>query len=61
MVHACVCCRLRFASNGELADHVRDEHSEHPPFEEGRTTVVRRRFPTQPSRREPAPSRAPSP
>ncbi len=46
MVHSCACCRLRFTSNGELADHVRAEHSEHPPFEEGTVTVTRRRFPS---------------
>ncbi len=45
MVHACACCRLRFASNNELADHVHAEHDVHPPFEEGSVTVVRRRFP----------------
>jgi hypothetical protein len=45
MVHTCACCRLRFASTGELTDHVRNEHSEHPPFEEGTLKVLRRRFP----------------
>lgn len=45
MVHACACCRLRFVSVGELADHVAQEHTEHPPFEEGKTVVVRQRFP----------------
>lgn len=45
MVHACACCRLRFASVGELADHVEQEHTEHPPFEEGKTVVTRPRFP----------------
>jgi hypothetical protein len=38
MVHACACCRLRFATNGELADHVRNEHTEAAP-PPGRTTV----------------------
>jgi hypothetical protein len=46
MVHACACCPLRFTTNGELADHVREAHAEHPPFEEGRVTVTRRRFPS---------------
>ena len=46
MVHAGACCRLRFASNGELADHVHAEHDERRPFEEGTVTVTRRRFPT---------------
>ena len=46
MVHTCACCRLRFASTGELADHVRNDHAEHPPFEEGTVKVVRRRFPS---------------
>lgn len=46
MTHPCACCSLRFATSPELADHVRAEHAEHPPFAEGRTTVVRqRRFP----------------
>jgi hypothetical protein len=39
MVHACACCRLRFATMGELADHVRSEHTEQPP--PGRTAVAR--------------------
>lgn len=54
MVHACACCRLRFASMGELADHVRSEHSEHPPFEEGTVTVTRRRFPVPGARKHDA-------
>jgi hypothetical protein len=44
MAHPCACCALRFATNPELAAHVQDEHSEHPPFAEGRTTVQRRRW-----------------
>jgi hypothetical protein len=51
MVHACVCCRLRFATNGELADHVRAEHSERRPFEEGHVAVERRRWPAAQTRR----------
>lgn len=47
MVHACACCRLRFATTSELADHIRAEHSEQLPFEEGAVTVVRHRFPTE--------------
>lgn len=60
MVHACACCRLRFTSTGELADHIRSEHSEHPPFEEGTVTVVRNRFPTH-AFRAPEPPRPKAP
>ena len=45
MVHACVCCPLRFSTNGELADHVRTEHSESPHFERTTLSVVRPHFP----------------
>ncbi len=46
MVHACVCCRLRFTSNNELADHVRAEHSEHDErFHRDTLEVVRHHFP----------------
>ena len=30
MTHPCAGCRLRFRTSGELADHIRDEHVEHP-------------------------------
>lgn len=33
MYHPCACCPLRFATTGELAAHVRDEHSPPPPPE----------------------------
>jgi hypothetical protein len=54
MVHACVCCRLRFATNTELADHVRAEHSEHEEqFHRDTVEVVRHHFPEHaPSARE---------
>ena len=39
MVHACACCPLRFRTPAELADHVRAEHTEHEPFEEGQLSV----------------------
>ena len=50
MVHACVCCPLRFRTNGELADHVRTEHSEAPHFERTTLSVVRPHFPAPPPR-----------
>ena len=43
MTHPCAGCALRFASSAELADHVRDEHTEHPPFSEGQATITRPR------------------
>jgi len=51
MVHPCVCCRLRFATNTELADHVRAEHSQHDEqFRRDTVEVVRHHF--SPSARE---------
>lgn len=53
MVHACVCCQLRFASNGELADHVRTDHSEdRSTFTRSTVQVVRHHFPQPAPRRE---------
>lgn len=53
MVHACVCCRLRFASNGELADHVRTDHSEdRTTFTTSTVQVGRHHFPEPVPRRE---------
>ncbi len=51
MVHACPCCRLRFASNGELADHVRTDHTEQRAEERSTVAVVRPHFPAASSRR----------
>ena len=51
--HACACCPLRFASNGELADHVRSEHSEATTPGRDTLRVVRQHFP--PGRAEAAP------
>ena len=39
MVHACACCPLRFRTQAELADHVRDEHTQTEPFSEGQLSV----------------------
>ncbi len=39
MTRACACCPLRFATQAELADHVRAEHTEHEPFNEGQLSV----------------------
>ena len=51
MTHPCACCPLRFATAPELATHVREDHTEHPPFTEGRVTIVRpRRFPAPPDK-----------
>ena len=33
MVHACAACTLRFASTGELRDHVESDHVLHPAVE----------------------------
>ena len=55
MVHACVCCPLRFATTGELRDHVAEAHATVRPFEEERATVTRRRWS---ARRGPAPAPA---
>lgn len=30
MVHPCAACHLRFASSGELLEHIRTDHVEHP-------------------------------
>lgn len=38
MYHPCACCRLRFATSGELAAHVRAEHAPEP-AEETRDVV----------------------
>ena len=59
MVHACACCRLRFATNAELADHVHDEHTEHEPFSEGHLSVLKYRHPraTAPTQEPTAPTR----
>ena len=55
MVHACACCRLRFATNGELADHVRAEHTEGSP--PGKVTVqkVRPHYPESTSTKKTLP------
>ena len=48
--HTCACCPLRFATNGELADHVRNEHSERPTFHRDRLSVVRQHHVQRPAR-----------
>ncbi len=32
MIHPCAACSLRFASSGELMDHIRTEHVSPPPL-----------------------------
>lgn len=39
MSHPCACCRLRFANQAELADHVRTDHAERTPVPERRETI----------------------